>query len=146
MQPAIVFAAIALTACQDIGGPKEETVAGTYALADVGGNRLPTTVYEGPLTINGQRVNVTMAVQSGTLQLTENRYQVQVAIIASVLGQNAPVPIVDAGSYTKNGGQLVFKSDDPKINPFPVTITSTSVTLKIDVSGDGHPPSYQFRR
>ena len=146
IKSAIVFAAIALTACKDIGGPQESSVAGSYALADVGGNRLPATVYEGPLTVNGQRLNVKMAVQNGTLQLTEDRYQMQVAITAAVLGQDVPLPITDTGSFTKNGSQFVFTSNDPKIGVFPVTITSNAVALKIDVSGDGHPPTYQFRK
>src|SRR5262249_19601781 len=120
-------------------------VIGTYALADVGGNRLPTTVYEGPMTINGQRLDVKLAVQIGTLQLTENRYQMQLSVTATVLGQNVPLPFSDSGTYTKNGSQLMFTSD-AKGGAFQVAITNGALTFKIDMSGDGHPPTYQFRK
>jgi hypothetical protein len=38
-----------MSGCSELSGPSDKTpsVTGTYTLADVGGNRLPATIYEG---------------------------------------------------------------------------------------------------
>ena len=139
---------VAVSGCSELSGPSESSssVSGTYTLADVGGNRLPATIYEGPYTINGQRVNLRLAVQTATLQLNGDRYVFSVGMIANIAGQTAPLPINDQGSYTKNGNQLAFKSDDPKVGSFAGNISQAGVGILIDFVGDQHPPVYQFRK
>jgi hypothetical protein len=138
----------AASGCSELSGPSDKTppVTGSYTLADVGGNRLPATIYEGPYTINGQRVTLKLAVQSATLQLTGNSYKFQVGMTATIGGQTAPLPILDEGTYTRNGSQLSFRSNDATVGSFAGTVSQDRLEVAIDFVGDQHPPIYQFRR
>ena len=145
---ALGLSLLTLSACSELSGPSDSSssVTGTYTLSDVGGNPVPAVIYEGPYTINGQRVNLRLAVQTATLQLTGNRYQFQVGMIANIGGQQAPLPINDQGSYTRNGSQLSFRSDDAKVGSFAGNISQAGLGILIDFVGDQHPPVYQFHK
>ena len=145
---ALALTLVALGGCSELSGPsdKQPSVTGNYTLADVGGNRLPATIYEGPYTVNGQRINLRLAVAGATLQLTGNSYQFQVAMTATMGGQTAPLPIADEGTYTRNGNQLSFRSKDPNVGSFAGNVSQDRLDIAIDFVGDQHPPIYQFRR
>ena len=150
LQSAIVFAAIALTACQDLIGPKEEKetpVAGAFMLADVGGNQLPATIYEGPWNINGQQLNIRLSIQAGGLALTGSAYELDIGMFLTMSGQTAPAPIIVRGTFTKTGSQIVLQSDNPKDRPVTATMKgSGTITIALDLIGDGHPQVYTFRK
>ena len=148
LSAALTISLAGVAACSELGGPSEPStsVTGSYTLANVGGNTLPTMIYEGPYTINGQRVNLRLAMHNGTLQLNGNRYQFQLGIVATVGGQNAPLPFTDQGTYTKNGSQIAFRSDDASVGSFAGSLDQAGLSVLIDLVGDKHPPVYQFRK
>jgi hypothetical protein len=67
-------------------------------------------------------------------------------MIAVIGGQTAPLPITDEGTYTRNGSQLSFRSNDQSVGSFAGTVTQAGLEVAIDFVGDKHPPIYQFRK
>ena len=147
---ATTISLIAVTGCSDEATDPLDVpggITGNYVLADVGGNRVPATIYEGPWTLNGQRINVRITVRGSTLQLGSGaRYTLLIQLEATTQGQTAPVPITDEGEYRRSGDRIDFLSDDAEIGSFSGTVRSTGITVPIDLVGDGHPPVFTFRK
>ncbi|MGH7467431.1 MAG: hypothetical protein ACRENP_05540 [Longimicrobiales bacterium] len=139
-----LLASCSVDATDPFDAPAE--IAGRYTLADVGGNRLPTTIYEGPWQLNGQRLNVQIAIRSSTLQLTGQRYSLLMQLEATAQGQTVPVPIADEGEYRRSGERIDFHSDDETVGSFVGHLRGTGITVSIDLIGDGHPPTFLFRK
>ena len=144
---AMLLVTIASTACSEISGTNEPSIAGTYDLADVGGKVLPITLYERPFDYAGQRLMVKMQVHHGSLELDGNGYTLLVMKLMTGDGVNIPLPYIDTGTFTKNGAQITFRSDDPETGSFTGSQnTSGAIGIPLDMAGDGHPPTYVFRK
>ena len=149
----LLTAAYALTAvvgCSDDPSTPFEApsqVTGMYALADVGGNALPASVYDGPWTINGQRINVNISVKSSTLLLgADDRYELLIQLEAVAQNQTAPLLISEQGTYSLSSERVDFRSDSPAVGGFVGGLRGNQITVPIDLAGDGHPPIYTFRK
>ena len=136
------------SACKSVDGPKDAAadISGTYALADVGGNKLPTLVYQGPYTINGQRMDVRIDVVGSTLQLDATRYWLRMQFQAAAQGQTGPVSVADSGTYTKAADVISFTSPEQKLGRITGNIQNGDLKVSIDLVGDGYPPTYLFRK
>jgi hypothetical protein len=121
-------------------------ISGTYALADVGGNKLPTSVYQGPFTVNGQKLDVRIDVVGSTLQLDATRYWLRVQFQAVTQGQTVPVTVADSGTYSKTADVVTFSSPEQKFGRLAGSIQNGDLKVSIDLVGDGYPPTYLFRK
>jgi hypothetical protein len=149
----LLTAAYALTAvvgCSDDSSTPFEApsqITGMYALADVGGNALPASIYDGPWTINGQRINVRISVKSSTLLLdTDERFELLLQLEAVAQEQTAPLLLSVQGTYRRVGERIDFRSDDASQGGFVAGLRGNELTIPIDLAGDGHPPIYTFRK
>ena len=140
----------AMTSCSsDAAAPVDapQNLAGRYALADVGGNRVPVNIYDGPWTIAGERVNVRIDVVGSELELDEDGfYSFVVALKLESGGKIAPLTISDEGEWELQNGKITFASDDPESGSFMGTLSGGTVSVQIDLVGDGHPPVYRYRK
>jgi hypothetical protein len=143
----ILFSA-ATSGCRNVDGPNDapQDISGTYALADVGGNTLPTSIYQGPWTVNGQKMDVRISVVASTLQFDATRYSLRMQFQVAAQGQTLPLSIADSGSYSKALTVVSFTSDNPKVGVFTGNLRDGALTVSIDFVGDGYPPTYLFRK
>jgi len=132
----------------DASGPNDVAtdISGTYALSDVGGNTLPTSIYQGPFTVNGQKMDVRIDVVGSTMQLDETRYVLAMAFLVSAQGQQVPLFVADSGSYSKNADVIAFTSPQLKLGRLAGSIQNGDLQVSIDLVGDGYPPTYLFRK
>src|SRR5689334_8168657 len=121
-------------------------ISGTYALADVGGNKLPTSVYQGPYTVNNQKMDVRIDVVGSTLQLDATRYSLRLQFQVSAQGQTVPLIVSDTGTYTKTADVLSFASPEQRLGRLTGNIQNGELKVSIDLVGDGYPPTYVFRK
>ena len=152
----LLAVALALTSAGTTGcgivepsGPPKDVptdISGTYALADVGGNRLPTSIYQGPYTVNGQKMDVRIDVVSSTLQLDATRYALRMQFQVAAQGQTVPLSVTDVGSYSKSADVVSFTSDEQKLGRLTGNIHNGDLKVSIDLAGDGYPPTYLFRK
>jgi hypothetical protein len=145
---ALALTLVEATGCRTPDGPKDVAadIAGTYALADVGGNRLPTSIYQGPYTVNGQKMDVRIDVVGSTLQLDATRYVLRMQFQVAAQGQTVPLTVTDAGSYTKTADAVSFTSDEQKLGRLAGSTQNGELKVSIDLVGDGYPPTYLFRK
>jgi len=137
------------TGCRagDASGPREDAdISGTYALADVGGNKLPTSIYQGPYTVNGQKMDVRIDVVGSTFQFDATRYSLRMYFQVAAQGQTVPLSVVDSGSYSKTADVISFTSDQQKVGRLTGNIHNGELKMSIDLIGDGYPPIYLFRK
>ena len=148
LQSGIVFAAIALNACSELSGPKEPSISGTYDLADIGGSAVPAVIYQGPFNYAGQRWNIQLQVHHGSLELDGNGYTLFVIMVMNGDGfNNTPLPYIDTGTFTKNGSQITFTSDDDVGFSFGGTETANgTVALGLDLAGNRQLLAYHFQK
>lgn len=133
----------------DASGPSNDASAdlsGTYALADVGGNKLPTSIYQGPYTVNGQKMDVRIDVVGSTFQFDATRYLLRMYFQVAAQGQTVPLSVVDSGSYSKTADVISFTSDQQKVGRLTGNINNGELKMSIDLVGDGYPPIYLFRK
>jgi len=143
----LTFATASGCRSADATGPREDAdISGTYALADVGGNKLPTSIYQGPYVVNGQKMDVRIDVVGSTLQLDETRYVLAMAFLVSAQGQQVPLFVADSGSYSKNADVIAFTSPQLKLGRLAGSIQNGDLKVSIDLAGDGYPPTYLFRK
>src|SRR5262249_12931105 len=148
---ALVVTSPGATGCRvaDATGPRETVpadISGTYALADVGGNKLPTSIYQGPFTVNGQKMDVRIDVLGSTLQLNGTRYSLRMQFQAVAQGQTVPVIVADSGTYTKTADAVSFTSPEQKFGRVTRSIENGDLKVSMDLVGDGFPPTYLFRK
>jgi len=139
------------TGCRigDASGPSKDAptdIAGTYTLADVGGNQLPTSIYQGPWTVNGQKMDVGIKVVGSTIQFDGMRYSLRMQFQVAAQGQALPLSIADSGSYSKTADVISFTSDNQKVGLFTGNLRNGALSVSIDFVGDGYPPTYVFRK
>ena len=154
--PRLLAAVLALTSAgaagcrsSDASGPHTDVpadISGIYALADVGGNKLPTSVYQGPFTVNGQKLDVRIDVVGSVLQLDATRYWLRVQFQAVTQGQTVPVTVADSGTYSKTADVVTFTSPEQKFGRLAGSIQNGDLKVSIDLVGDGYPPTYLFRK
>ena len=143
----LALAALGVSACSDSPSePEEVDVTGTYALASVGGNRLPASIYEGPMPAGGQTIQVRVDVPGGSLRLDAERYELRVQMTLHAQGQTAPASLLDRGSYEQVGDRIEFTSDDADVGAFRGTLSSGTIGLVMNLIGEADPPLYQFRK
>jgi len=147
----LVLTSAGLTGCRtgDATGPSKDVptdIAGTYALADVGGNTLPTSIYQGPWTVNGQKMDVRINVVGSTIQFDAKRYSLRMQFQVAAQGQALPLSIADSGSYSKTADVISFTSDNQKVGVFTGNLRNGALSVSIDFVGDGYPPTYVFRK
>ena len=151
LRAALVLISAGATGCRigDASGPAKDAptdISGTYALADVGGNKLPTSIYRGPYTINGQKMDVRIDVVGSTFQFDATRYSLRMYFQVAAQGQTVPLSITDSGSYSKTADVISFTSDQQKVGRLTGNIHSGELKMSIDLVGDGYPPIYLFRK
>ena len=146
----LVLTSAGLTGCRigDASGPSKDVpdISGTYALADVGGNALPTSIYQGPWTVNGQKMDVRINVVGSTIQFDATRYSLRMQFQVAAQGQALPLSIADSGSYSKTADVISFTSDNQKVGLFTGNLRNGALSVSIDFVGDGYPPTYVFRK
>lgn len=132
----------------DATGPEDipTDISGTYVLADVGGNKVPTSVYQGPFTVNGQKIDARIDVVGSTLELNATRYVLSVAFLVSAQNQQVPLLVADTGSYSKQADVIAFTSPQQKFGRLTGSIQNGNLKVAIDLVGDGYPPTYLFRK
>jgi hypothetical protein len=148
---ALVLTLAGATGCRigDASGPSKDVptdIAGTYALADVGGNKLPTSIYQGPYTVNGQKMDVRIDVVGSTFQFDATRYSLRMYFQVAAQGQTVPLSIADSGSYSRTADVISFTSDQQKVGRLTGNIHNGDLKMSIDLVGDGYPPTYLFRK
>jgi hypothetical protein len=147
---ALVLSSVAATGCGSDSGTAPEDVpldiSGTYSLADVGGNKLPTSVYQGPFVVNGQRMDVRIDIYGSTMQLDATRYVLRMAFQVAAQGQTVPLLVSDSGTYSNVAGVVSFTSTDQKVGHLSGSIQNGDLKVSIDLVGDGYPPTYLFRK
>jgi hypothetical protein len=148
---ALVLTSAGATGCGIVepSGPHNDVptdISGTYALADVGGNKLPTSVYQGPYTVNNQKMDVRIDVVGSTLQLDATRYSLRMQFQVSAQGQTVPLIVSDTGTYTKTADVVSFTSPEQKLGRLTGNIQNGELKVSIDLVGDGYPPTYLFRK
>jgi len=146
---ALILFSAGATGCSDSSAAPEDAstdISGTYILADVGGNKLPTSIYQGPFPVNGQRLDVRIDVVGSTLQLDATRYTLRMQFQVAAQGQTVPLSVIDSGTYNKTDEVLSFVSADQKVGRLAGSIQNGDVKVSIDLVGDGYPPTYLFRK
>jgi anti-sigma28 factor (negative regulator of flagellin synthesis) len=148
---ALVLTLTGATGCRigDASGPLHDVptdISGTYALADVGGNKLPTSIYQGPYTVNGQKMDVRIDVVASTFQFDATRYSLRMYFQVAAQGQTVPLSVTDSGSYSKTADVISFTSDQQKVGRLTGNIHNGDLKMSIDLVGDGYPPIYLFRK
>lgn len=146
---ALVLSAAATTGCGDSHTAPQDVpvdISGTYSLADVGGNKLPTSVYQGPFVVNGQRMDVRIDIYGSTMQLDATRYVLRMAFQVAAQGQTVPLLVSDSGTYSNAAGVVSFTSTDQKVGRLSGSIQNGDLKVSIDLVGDGYPPTYLFRK
>ena len=130
------------------GTPRDvpTNISGTYALADVGGNKLPASVYQGPFTVNGQKMDVRIDVVGSTMQLDAKRYWLRMQFVVAAQGQTVPLIVADSGTYSTTAGVVSFTSPEQKLGRLAGNIQNGDLKVSIDLAGDGYPPTYLFRK
>ena len=144
----VLSSAGATTGCRNVDEPNDAPadIAGTYVLADVGGNKLPTSIYQGPFMVNGQKIDARIDVVGSTLQLDATRYTLRVQFQVAAQGQTVPLIVSDSGTYTKTADAVSFASPEQKFGRLTGTIEDGDLKVSIDLVGDGYPPTYLFRK
>ena len=148
---ALVLTSAGATGCRigDASGPSENPptdISGTYALTDVGGNKLPTSIYQGPYTVNGQKMDLRIDVVGSTFQFDATRYSLRMNFQVAAQGQIVPLSVIDSGSYSKTADVISFTSDQQKVGRLTGNIHNGELKMSIDLVGDGYPPIYLFRK
>jgi anti-sigma28 factor (negative regulator of flagellin synthesis) len=148
---ALVLTSAGTTGCGIVdpsGQPKDvpTDISGIYVLSDVGGNKLPTSIYQGPFTVNGQKMDVRIDVVGSTIQLDATRYSLRMQLQVAAQGQTVPLSITDAGSYSKTADVVSFASDEQKVGRLTGNIRNGDLKVSIDLVGDGYPPTYLFHK
>jgi anti-sigma28 factor (negative regulator of flagellin synthesis) len=148
---ALVLISAGATGCRigDASGPSKDAptdISGIYALADVGGNKLPTSIYQGPYTVNGQKMDVRIDVVGSTFQFDATRYSLRMYFQVAAQGQTVPLTVTDSGSYSKTADVISFTSDQQKVGRLTGNIHNGELKMSIDLVGDGYPPIYLFRK
>jgi hypothetical protein len=123
-----------------------ENISGTYALADVGGNKVPASVYQGPFTVNGQKMDVRIDVVGSTMELDATRYWLRMQFLVAAQGQTVPLIVADSGTYSTTAGVVSFTSPEQKLGRLAGNIQNGDLKVSIDLAGDGYPPTYLFRK
>ena len=151
----IVAAAVALAVFAGCGdksatGPKDEDrieVTGTYELMDIGGNRPPVAIYEGPWNTGEQTYQARVSVVGGVVELTEDgEYLIVLGLLAEV-GDNAqPVPLSDEGEFTVKGDRIILESTDPQVGTWEGKVKRDALSFELDLLDDGHPIIYRFEK
>lgn len=143
----LTFATASGCRSADATGPREDAdISGTYALADVGGNKLPTSIYQGPYVVNGQKMDVRIDVYGSTMQLDAARYVLRMAFQVAAQGQTVPLVVSDSGTYTTSADVISFTSPEQKLGRLTGSIQNGDLKISIDIVGDGYPPTYLFRK
>ena len=143
----LTFATASGCRSADGTGPREDAdISGTYALADVGGNKLPTSIYQGPFPVNGQKIDARIDVVGSTLLLDATRYTLRIQFQVAAQGQTVPLSVIDSGTYNKTAEVLSFASADQRVGRLAGSIQSGDLKVSIDLVGDGYPPTYLFRK
>ena len=97
--------AFTTTACGNLFGPHNGSIAGTYVLQSVNGSAVPTQIAG-----TAQTQGYTIVVQSGGVQLTSSKYIEQMVLAVSGNGQNQTATAVDSGTYAVQGSTVTFTS------------------------------------
>lgn len=104
---AVLFAVV-LSACgggDDSTGPGSANISGTYTLRTINGRSLPATVFQA----GADRVEVL----SGNVTLTDGgTYTTQNTVRTTFGGVASTESETDAGTYTRSGTALTFRSSD----------------------------------
>ena len=132
----------------DSTGPSNGStdISGTYALTDVGGNKLPTSIYQGPFTVNGVKMDVRIDVVGSTIKLDATRYSLRIQFQVAAQGQTLPLTVADSGAYSKSADAVSFESDDQKVGRLSGSMHNGELKMSIDLVGDGYPPTYLFHK
>ena len=143
-----VLSSVGATGCggDSSTAPKSADISGTYALADVGGNKLPTSIYQGPFVVNGQKMDVRIDVYGSTMELDATHYVLSMAFQVAAQGQTVPLVVTDSGTYTKTADVVSFTSPQNKLGHLTGSIQNGDLKVSIDIVGDGFPPTYLFRK
>src|SRR5262245_26227063 len=92
----VALTVLGLTSCSDSpSGPQEEAFPGPYAWATVGANRLPASIYEGPLPAGNTTIQARVDVPSGSIRLEAQRYELRINMTLHAQGQTAPAALLD---------------------------------------------------
>ena len=146
---ALLLTAAGASGCGDSRAAPNNTstdISGTYVLADVGGNKLPTSIYQGPFPVNGQKIDARIDVVGSTLLLDATRYTLRIQFQVAAQGQTVPLSVIDSGTYNKTAEVLSFASADQRVGRLAGSIQSGDLKVSIDLVGDGYPPTYLFRK
>jgi hypothetical protein len=97
----LVTLAFALVACGDSTGPSDSSIAGTYSLSTVNGMPVPVTIFQ----IGDDKLEIA----TGTLTLgASNTFNLQIGLRYTEEGVVTTETDGTTGTYTRNGGSLVF--------------------------------------
>jgi len=146
---ALLLTAAGASGCGDSSAAPNNTstdISGTYVLADVGGNKLPTSIYQGPFPVNSQKIDARIDVVGSTLLLDATRYTLRIQFQVAAQGQTVPLSVIDSGTYNKTAEVLSFASADQRVGRLAGSIQSGDLKVSIDLVGDGYPPTYLFRK
>jgi hypothetical protein len=125
-------------------GPQTPTnPVGLYDLSAVDRAALPTEVYRGPYTDQGIRYNVTIQVTRGGIVLDETGAFL-LAVTADVASDTRAnsVTISTVGAWEVHGSEIDLRSPNGSLTG---SIKNGSITLPLDVVGNGTNKKYTFR-
>jgi hypothetical protein len=148
---AVVTLAAAVAACgggDKAAGPGDAGVRGTYALSQVDGHALPTTIFDDLVDgDDGQPMNLKIAILSGTLTLRDDgRFAGTLSIRVTANGQSQTTPVPTSGTYVVSGSTIEFESDDPEDPQFAGTVHGGRLEISLDLIGSDQPSTYVFKK
>lgn len=125
---AVVVAAFATTACEDL--VDADSIAGSYDLVEVNGERLPAVMFEGETEFG----YLVATAESGLIRLRASTFTQVIEVSATLDGTAFPAGDVEnSGDYSVDGQLLTFDPETPGRPTFTGTLTgSTLFTSETD--------------
>jgi len=144
----LALSAFSLACSDDPNGPSG--IEGTYALTRIADRAMPTAVFDGIYyDDDGGPHDMLIRATSGRLTLTHGgtRYVHRVDLIGWVDGNPAVVSDVNDHGYCERAGAvLVCESNYIENVAFMAQIAGDDLTIVQDLSGEGEPLPYLYRR
>ena len=148
---ALAAAVVATSACgKDDKSPtgNNGTTVGTYTLDKVDGGNLPAMLFAGDVDVEGETVNVTISLMSGSMTLAANNtFTGSLAVRFAIVGapaQTETVPVT--GTYAVSGNTITLTSSDPEDPQLIGTISNGQLMVDIDLLETGEEFSLAYKK
>ena len=150
---ALAFATLALTlatatACgKDAATAPQNNLTGAFSLESVDGDAPPVTVFNGKARIDGQVVDLQVAVLDSEIDLDgDDAYFLAMMLRVTVNGKTATQSVSNEGTYTRSGTTIEFTTDDPDVEGFRGTWQGGRLTLRLDIVGTGDEYDFAYSK